>query len=406
MQATRAAPPRGERRRSRRIFRVDRVDGAAREMSEEDPSGFAAEGLLEGLEGDARSARERLLQELLDDGVPLEELREACAEDRLALLPVDRVLATETPYTARDLAEKAGVSLDDLRAARAAFGLPIADDDARFYGESDLRMAENLRAVLDTGVPIEKATEFNRVVGRAMMQVAAASRGLVGEAMLRPGMSEYDLAEIAAATTRELAPRMETTLGYVYARQLRSLLRSDVVSAADLAAGRPAGAREMTVAFADLVGFTRLGEEVDAEELGTVAQKLEQMAAERVEKPVTLVKTVGDAVMLVSPDPDAMLDNVLDLVTATRNLGEGFPELRIGVSCGPTLERAGDWYGSPVNQASRITGVARPSSVLVAEAVKERADGWDWSFAGERKLKGVGAMKLYRARRPEPSEPD
>src|SRR4051794_34664394 len=128
MQATRAARPRGERQRSRRIFRADHVDGATREMSEADSSGFAAEGLLEGLEGDARTARERLLQELLDDGAPLDELRAACAEDRLALLPVDRGLATETPYTARDLAENAGVSLDDLRAARAAFGLPIADD--------------------------------------------------------------------------------------------------------------------------------------------------------------------------------------------------------------------------------------------------------------------------------------
>ena len=366
---------------------------------------FAAEGLLEGLEGDAKDARERLLRELLEDGVPLEELRKACAEDRLALLPVERVLATETPYTARDLAEKTGVGLDDLRASRAAFGLPIADDDARVYGDADLQVAENLKAVLDTGVPLETITEFNRVVGRAIQQVAAASRGMVAEATFSPGMSEYDIAQLSAAAARELAPRMQDTLGYVYARHLRSLLRSDVISAADLAAGRP-GAREMTVAFADLVGFTRLGEQVEADELGAVAGRFEQVAAERVEKPVTLVKTVGDAVMLVSPDADALLDNVLGLIDATRELGDDFPEIRVGVSCGPTLERVGDWFGAPVNQASRITGVARPGSVLVSESVKDHADGWKWSYAGERKLKGVGAMKLFRARRPDPQETD
>ncbi len=40
------------------------------------------------------------------------------------------------------------------------------------------------------------------------------------------------------------------------------------------------------------------------------------------------------------------------------------PRLRAGVAHGVALERAGDWYGAPVNTASRVTGVARPGSVL------------------------------------------
>ena len=360
---------------------------------------FAAEGLLDGLEGDARDARERLLRELADQGVPLEELRAACAEDRLALLPVERVLAGEAEFTARDLSERAGVSIDDLRRSRAAFGLPIADDDARVYGPEDLEMVENLKATLDLGVPVEQVMELNRVVGRAMAQVAAASRGAVGDAMFSPGMTEYDLASVAAETARALAPRMGSTLAFVYVRHLRALLRSDVVSAADLAAGRPA-TREVTVAFADLVGFTRLGEDVEAEDLGAVAQRLEELTAELVEPPVKLVKTIGDAVMLVSKDPDAMLDTVLTLVERAE-AADDLPQLRAGVACGTALERLGDWFGSPVNHASRLTAVARPGSVLAGESVKEHADGWQWSFAGERKLKGVGAMKTFRARRPE-----
>jgi class 3 adenylate cyclase len=49
-----------------------------------------------------------------------------------------------------------------------------------------------------------------------------------------------------------------------------------------------------------------------------------------------------------------------------------------------------------------VTTVARPGSVLVTQSVRDNATGdWDWSFARERKLKGVGEVKLHRARRPD-----
>jgi adenylate cyclase len=189
---------------------------------------------------------------------------------------------------------------------------------------------------------------------------------------------------------------MAPALAYAYEGHLRELLSSDVISAADIAAGRTAGAREMAVAFADLVGFTRLGESVPAEELGTVVSQLEDAAHDLVERPVTLVKTVGDAVMLVSPATDPLLEVALKLVDAD------LPALRVGVACGPALERAGDWYGSPVNQASRVTTVARAGSVLTTQSVRDTAErDWRWSFARERKLKGVGEVKLFRVRHPD-----
>src|SRR5206468_12336270 len=53
---------------------------------------FEAEGLLEGLTGEAREARCSLLEELEAAGVPLDELRSAVADGRLALLPLEREL--------------------------------------------------------------------------------------------------------------------------------------------------------------------------------------------------------------------------------------------------------------------------------------------------------------------------
>ena len=353
--------------------------------------------LLEGLEGDAREARLRLVRDLLDDGCPIDEIRAAAAEDRLALLPVDRVLRTQATHSLRDIAEETGVPLDVLRRGRSALGLTLGDDDEPRYGERDVENARSLRAVLDSGIPLESVVEFNRVVGRAMLQVAAASRAMVADAVFKPGTDEHNVGVMAAAGARDLVPRMSPTLAFVYEAHLRELLRSDVISSADIAAGRTPGAREMAVAFADLVGFTRLGEQVPAEELGDVVGRLESAAADRVAKPVTFVKTLGDAVMLVAPTPDPLIEVCLDLVEAFADDDLG---LRAGIACGPALERAGDWYGSPVNQASRATTIARPGSVLVTQSVRDHAARqWRWSFAGERRLKGVGPARLHRVRR-------
>ena len=40
------------------------------------------------------------------------------------------------------------------------------------------------------------------------------------------------------------------------------------------------------------------------------------------------------------------------------------PSMRAGIAFGAALERSGDYYGHAVNLASRVTGVARPNSVL------------------------------------------
>lgn len=60
-----------------------------------DAAEFVAEGLLDGLVEPARQARVVLLKELTYDGVSLNQLRAAVAEDRLALLPAERVLGGE-----------------------------------------------------------------------------------------------------------------------------------------------------------------------------------------------------------------------------------------------------------------------------------------------------------------------
>jgi adenylate cyclase len=93
---------------------------------------------------------------------------------------------------------------------------------------------------------------------------------------------------------------------------------------------------------------------------------------------------------------------VLKLVEITDSDND-FPRLRAGIASGPAVSRAGDWFGSPVNLASRVTAVARPGAVLAAESARDELGegaGFSWSFAGTRHLKGIkGEVRLFRARR-------
>jgi adenylate cyclase len=156
------------------------------------------------------------------------------------------------------------------------------------------------------------------------------------------------------------------------------------------------------VAFADLVDFTKLGESVDPGSLGAVATRLEELTRDAIKRPVRLVKTIGDEVMLESADTVALLDAALDLLDAADGEDDEFPQIAVGIARGPAISRGGDLFGHSVNLASRVTATARPGSVLVTEEVKDAAgeERYSYSFAGERKLKGVkDPQKLFRARR-------
>jgi adenylate cyclase len=243
--------------------------------------------------------------------------------------------------------------------------------------------------------------EVARVIGQAMENVAAASQQLVGEALLRPGDTEAELARRYEAATTELVPVMVSLLEHQYRVRLREGLRRVAVGQQALESGELQGAVEVSVAFADLVGFTRLGERLPATDVGRLAGRLAAMAAETAEPPVQLVKTVGDAAMLVSRETAPLLEALLALVAAAEEEGEDFPQLSAGAARGPALPRGGDWYGSPVNLASRITGVARPGSVLVAKEVRDDTpeEAYRWSRAPARHLKGVkGRVSLHRVR--------
>jgi adenylate cyclase len=364
---------------------------------------FEAEGLLEGLEGQPLEARRALLEQLGEEGCSLEELKEAVAAGRLTLLPVERALAGEGPrYTGREIADEAGIDLDVLQRFRAALGIPYPNPDERRATEADLEAARRVKAFLDAGLPEDGLLQVARTIGMGTARIAESNRELIVRTLIRPGDTERDVALRFVAAADAMLPLVGPVVNYALQAHLLEQIRRDVIGATDLASGEVGGTVNLTVCFADLVEFTRLGEEIDPEELGMVAGRLEEMASAVAEPPVRLVKTIGDEVMLVSTEAEPMVAAALALIDAAESEGQQFPWLRAGIATGPTLPQSGDYYGRAVNLASRLTGVARPGSVVLDEAAKDAAgEGFDYSYVGERRLKGLDyRVKIYRARQP------
>lgn len=358
-------------------------------------------GLLDGVTGDARAERAELIPWLLAQGITPEEIRGTFSP---MLLPARRTIGDDGTYvSARQISERTGLDLETLIRFQRASGLPhVEDPDAAVFMRPDGDTAVHIKRFIDHGIDQEMMLTVVRVLADGLSHAAEVMRTAALAAVIHPGATELEIAKASQALVAEMAPLLGPMIQDMLLLQLRHSMETEAVNADERAAGAPLpGARSVAVAFADLVGFTRLGESVPPEELEHLANRLADAAREVAAPPVRFIKTIGDAVMLVCTDTAALLDAMLNLLEAIE-ADEDLPQLRVGLAYGPAVSRAGDWFGSPVNLASRVTSAARPGSVLVAEAVREQIgddDRFTWSFAKARRLKGISdEVKLFRAR--------
>lgn len=350
---------------------------------------FEAEGLLEGLEPHDREARLDLLRQLAEAGVPLADMKRAVEEDRLAMLPIELVFTRECKYTLREALEHSGLDEGFIRRDLLALGLPYPAADERLYSDADLESFKAVKQVLDTGLPEERMLELARIAGRTAAQSAEAVLSTFVREFLKAGDTERDvglrLAAVATALMPSLGPLLETPTRL----HMRQIVRREVIGRTERMQGVLPGSRDVAVSFADLVSFTSLSERSSAEAVGEVTQRLELHASEIAEPPVRLIKLIGDAAMLVSPHVPALVDATAALVRGVADDGL-LPDMRAGIAAGPALTRGGDWYGSSVNLASRLTGAADPGAVVATREVVEGAGSdHSWRPLPARPLKGI-----------------
>jgi class 3 adenylate cyclase/YHS domain-containing protein len=124
------------------------------------------------------------------------------------------------------------------------------------------------------------------------------------------------------------------------------------------------------VAFADLAGYTALTDAHGDFSAADIAQRFFDMTRSLLSGDARLVKTIGDAVMVVTSDPRHGLQIALDLLHTVEREPH-FPGVRIGLHHGPVVERDDDVFGATVNVAARLTAHANVGQLLTTRTIAE-----------------------------------
>src|SRR5207302_9864020 len=99
-------------------------------------------------------------------------------------------------------------------------------------------------------------------------RLSAAAGLAFAETFLEPGESEDKMAWRFAHLAEDLTPTFEPVLAAAFRAHVLDSVRRAMISQSELAAGHVAGEQDLTVCFADLVGFTRLGSQLETQTLG------------------------------------------------------------------------------------------------------------------------------------------
>jgi adenylate cyclase len=170
---------------------------------------------------------------------------------------------------------------------------------------------------------------------------------------------------------------------------------------------------DVSVLFADIVGFTPLSARVSPAELIEILNHMFSSFDELADRHgLEKIKTIGDAYMvaggLPEPRPDhleSMASMALDMAETMKELGAelGGLQVRIGMNVGSVVSGvigrrkfSYDVWGDTVNTASRLESHGEPGRINVSEAVYLRLqDRYAFEPRGTIELKGKGPVSAY-----------
>jgi adenylate cyclase len=179
--------------------------------------------------------------------------------------------------------------------------------------------------------------------------------------------------------------------------------------------------REVTILFADVVGFTQLSESQPPEIIVALLNELFTFATEIIQRRGGIIdKFIGDCIMAVWGTPQSHEDDAQRAVRAAEDLRRWLDvgnrrwrerwgieiQLAMGVHTGFAVagnvgsDKRMDYtvIGDTVNVAARLESVAQPGQILVSEATRERMgnDSVELVPAGEHRLHGrTAATRTY-----------
>jgi len=345
-----------------------------------------------------------LLRFLRRRGATHAEIDNAVEHGYLSLLVLDRAILPGTrQYTLEQLAQRAGADLATAKLLWRAIGFPDLADDLPVFTNADV---DALRAFVDR---IRTGSVFDWTLDRALAQARVLSSSLarVADSETDELARSFELAIEAGLDEKQLSIALAERLDFdgiaqlfdhAHRLQLRAAIWRRLAGVDPSTPGTVAGA----VGFVDLVGFTALAKDLEGEELATLVARFTDVAHDAVvEQGGRVVKTIGDEVMFVSDTAGAAASIALTLAERSE-ADDVLPAVRSGVSFGQLLAREGDYFGPVVNQASRLTDIARPGQVLVSSELASAlapAAGIAARRDGSRKLRDIGRVEVFRLER-------
>lgn len=306
---------------------------------------------------------------------------------------VEMVLPAPT-MTGHEVAIAAGIDFDVAETVWRALGMAHVEETVKAFSEWDVDTLKHVKTILELGYPLEELVTVARLMGRAMSRITDAHSRVIREALVEPIVQNSDDPSALDAVEPVITTMLDITspiLAYTYRRHLASA----ILQMPD--AGHLENTEPMACGFADLVGFSKISDDLQEHELGALIAGFEEVVMETcIESRVRLVKIIGDSAMFVTVDPDAALSAARRIIEAVRD-DDGLPDARAGLDWGPVLARGGDYFGRPVNVASRVTTFARPGALIVSRALLEELRSQvRTTRLTPRRLKNVGRVSLYR----------
>jgi adenylate cyclase len=345
---------------------------------------------------------------LEDAGISLDEVVAAIDRGALSLDFLDSAayerFAALGPETFRQVSDRTMVPIELLTVIREAIGMaePSPDDRLR---DDELAIVPFVEFQWSRGFRQTAIERLLRVYGDSIRRITEQEGAWWSSEVIGPAVAAGRGPEaIADAELAELtAPLAEQAVLAVYHAQQARVWTGNIIDAFETMMAN-AGIhsrldRLPAICFLDLVGYTRLTEELGddaaADLAGTVALLVRRNCVQHGGKPI---KWLGDGVMFHFGDPGqgvrAALGMVDELVDA------GLPPAHVGLHAGPILYQEGDYFGRTVNLTARIADYARPGEVLVTQVVADASGdaGLGFDDIGPVELKGVsGTVHLLRA---------
>jgi adenylate cyclase len=341
----------------------------------------------------AAAAQARVVARMRERGHSLEDLRKAGREGRLSFgLAEDLFPRPDEQVTVDDVSIETGLEPELIERILVILGTPLERE--RVLNPEDVEALRHCARVLAAGFPLVAFLQLVRVYVQSLRRIADAEVRLthlyVHEPMIRDGVPELEMAEEIGDLAADVLPLAAPLTDYLHTRYLRFFLEQDVVGhmESDLGtSGARLGQVPVTLCFIDLTGFTRYTEEEGDLEALDVVEKFVETVEATLPPEATIVKTIGDEVMVVSPDAGSLTEWAVEIL-------DRFPQRprpRVGIHFGEAVYRDGDYFGTHVNLAHRVVSRAHAGELLATDSVVASVVGRErlrYEPIGEVTLKG------------------